>query len=76
MACDDPRMVEYGNGVSGVAGQVTGGTGGGGRSVDMGASASQFINDSVHTISTLPPAALLGLVVVVFLGLIFLKRAF
>ena len=69
-------MVEYGNGVSGVAGQVTGGSGGGGRSVDIGASASQFLSDSAHTLSTLPPAALLGLVVVVFLGLVFLKRAF
>ena len=69
-------MVEYGNGVSGVAGQVAGGSGGGGRSIDLGASASQFITDTAHTLSTLPPAALLGLVVVVFLGLIFLKRAF
>jgi hypothetical protein len=69
-------MVEYGNGVSGVAGQVTGGSGGGGRSVDMGASASQFLTDAAHTLSTLPPAALLGLVVVIFLGLLFLKRAF
>lgn len=69
-------MVEYGNGVSGVAGQVAGGSGGGGRSVDMGASASQFISDSVHTLSTLPPAALVALVVVAFLGLVFLRRAF
>jgi len=69
-------MVEYGNGVSGVAGQVTGGSGGGGRSVDMGASASQFLSDTAHTLSTLPPAALLGLVVIVFLGLVFLRRAF
>jgi hypothetical protein len=69
-------MVEYGNGVSGVAGQVTGGSGGGGRSVDMGASASQFLSDSAHTLSTLPPAALMGLVVIVFLGLVFLRRAF
>ena len=69
-------MVEYGNGVSGVAGQVSGGAGAGGRSVDVGASASQFINDSVHTLSTMPPAALLALVVVVVLGLLMLKRAF
>lgn len=69
-------MVEYGNGVSGVAGQVTGGSAGGGRSVDMGAQASQFLSDSAHTLSTLPPAALVGLVVVVFLGLLFLRRAF
>jgi hypothetical protein len=70
-------MVEYGNGVSGVAGQVAGGSGAStGRTVDLGTSASQFLTDSAHTLSTLPPAALLGLVVVVFLGLIFLKRAF
>jgi hypothetical protein len=69
-------MVEYGNGVSGVAGQVAGGAGGGGRSVDIGASASQFISDSVTTLSSLPPAALLGLVVALFLGLVFLRRAF
>jgi hypothetical protein len=69
-------MVEYGNGVSGVAGQVAGGSGGGTRSVDVGASASQFITDSAHTLSTLPPAALVALVVIVFLGLIVLRRAF
>jgi hypothetical protein len=69
-------MVEYGNTVSGVGGQVAGGAGGGGRSVDIGAQASAFVTDTVHTLSTLPPAALLGLVVVVFLGLLFLKRAF
>jgi hypothetical protein len=69
-------MVEYGNGVSGVAGQVSGGAGAGGRSVDMGATASQFVTDSMHTLSTMPPAALVAFVVVVFLGLIFLKRAF
>jgi hypothetical protein len=69
-------MVDYGNTVGGVAGQVGGDAGGGPRSLDVGASASQFITDSAHTLSTLPPAALLGLVVVVFLGLIFLRRAF
>lgn len=69
-------MVEYGNGVSGVAGQVAGGSSGGGRSVDVGAGASQFINDSMHTLSTMPPAALLALVVVIVLGLLMLKRAF
>ena len=37
-ACDDPRMVEYGNGV----GQVAGGSGGGGgQSPDMGATLAQ-----------------------------------
>jgi hypothetical protein len=69
-------MVEYGNGVSGVAGQVAGGSTGGSRSVDVGASASQFLTDSAHTLSTLPPAGLVALVVIVFLGLIILRRAF
>jgi ABC-type proline/glycine betaine transport system permease subunit len=69
-------MVEYGNGVSGVSGQVSGGASDLGRTVDVGASASQFITESVQTLSTLPPAALLALVVVVFVGLIVLKRAF
>jgi hypothetical protein len=69
-------MVEYGNGVSGVAGQVGGDAGGGARSVDVGASAGQFVTDTVQTLSALPPAALLALVIVVFLGLLFLKRAF
>jgi hypothetical protein len=76
VAWDDQAMAEYGNGVSGVAGQVTGGANDPGRSVDLGASANQFISDSVHTLSTMPPAALLALVVVVFIGLIALKRAF
>ena len=69
-------MVEYGNGVSGVAGQVTGGASDPGRTVDVGASANQFVTDSLHTLSTLPPAALVALVVVLFIGVIALKRAF
>jgi hypothetical protein len=69
-------MVEYGNGVSGVAGQVTGGASNPGRTIDVGASANQFITDSVQTLSALPPGALLALVVVIFVGLIVLKRAF
>jgi hypothetical protein len=67
-------MIEYGNGV----GQVAGGAGGGapGGSVDLGASVGQFVNDSIQTLSTMPPATiLLGLVIVV-LGLLVLKRAF
>jgi hypothetical protein len=67
-------MVEYGNGVSQVAGRAGGG--GGGRSVDVGASLGQFVNDSAHTISTMPPAALLAGVVIIFIGLIMLRRVF
>jgi len=65
-------MVEYGNGV----GQVAGRNGGGGGQLDVGASIGQFVGDSVHTLSTLPPAELLAIVVIVFLGLVFLRRAF
>jgi hypothetical protein len=68
-------MVEYGNGVGQVAGRAGGGNGGGG-STDIGASLGQFVNESAHTISTMPPAALLAGIVVIFLGLMFLKRVF
>jgi hypothetical protein len=69
-------MVEYGNGVGQVAGQVTGGSSGGGQTVDMGASVSQFITNSMHTISTMPPAYLVIGAVILFLGLMLLRRAF
>jgi hypothetical protein len=69
-------MVEYGNGVSQVAGRAAGGASGGGRQVDMGASVSQFMTDSIHTVSTLPPAYLVIGLVVIVLGLMMLKRAF
>ena len=68
-------MVEYGNGVGQVAGRAGGGSGGGG-STDVGASLGQFVNNSAHTISTMPPAALLAGVVIIFLGLMVLKRVF
>jgi hypothetical protein len=75
--CDDARMLEYGNGVGQVAGRSGGaGTGSGGGSVDVGASLSQLVNDSVHTISTMPPAGLLAGVVIVVLGLMMLRRVF
>jgi hypothetical protein len=67
-------MVEYGNGVGQVSGRAGGGSGGG--STDIGASLGQFVNDSAHTISTMPPAALLAGVVIIFLGLMVLKRVF
>jgi hypothetical protein len=62
-------MVEYGNGVGQVAGRS-----GGGQAVDVGASVGQFVNTSVHTISTLPPAVLIAAALV--LGFFILKRAF
>ena len=52
-------MFEYGNGVGEVAGKAGGGSGGGGAPMDVGASMSQFVTDSVHTISTTPPGILL-----------------
>jgi hypothetical protein len=64
-------MVEYGNGVGEVAGRA-----GGGGSTDIGASLGQFVNDSAHTISTMPPAAILAGVVILFIGLMVLKRVF
>lgn len=69
-------MVEYGNGVSQVAGKATGGAGPAGQSVDMGASVGQFVTSSMHTLSTMPPAYLVVGFVIIVLGLIMLKRAF
>ena len=66
-------MLEYGNGVGQGAGRTGGG---GGGSTDMSAQIGQAVNDSIHTLSTLPPAALLGIVVAVIVGLWVLKRAF
>jgi len=66
-------MVEYGNGVGQVAGRNGGG---GGGQLDVGASIGQFVGDSVHTLSTLPPVELVAIVVIVFLGLVFVRRAF
>jgi hypothetical protein len=68
-------MLEYGNGVGQVAGR-SGGGGTGGQSMDVGASLIQLVTDSAHTISTLPPAALLGGVVLILVGLMLLRRAF
>ncbi|HEX6867827.1 MAG TPA: hypothetical protein VF119_03430 [Candidatus Limnocylindrales bacterium] len=67
-------MLEYGNGVGQGAGGVSGG--GGGGSSDMTVQIGQAVNDSIHTLSTLPPGALLGIAVVVIVGLWVLKRAF
>ena len=64
-------MVEYGNGV----GQVSGQSGGGGQAPDVSATLAQMVNDSMTTLSTLPPAmlVLLGAVVIV-LGFVLVKR--
>lgn len=67
-------MVEYGNGVGEVAGQA-GGSGGSG-SMDVGASLSRFVTDSVDTISSSTPLTLFAIFLVIVVGLIVLKRAF
>ena len=71
-------MLEYGNGIGQVSGGGGGGSpvGGGGQNIDVGASAAQFVNDSVTTLSTMPPAALLAAVALLFLGLLILRKAF
>jgi hypothetical protein len=68
-------MVEYGNGISQGAGQAgVGHTTA--RTVDVGTSVSQFVTDSVHTVSTMPPAMLFAGLAVIVVGLFLLKRAF
>ena len=67
-------MVEYGNGVGQVAGRAGGSNGGG--ATDVGASLSHIVGDAAHTISTAPPEMLLAGVVVIFIGLLILRRAF
>jgi hypothetical protein len=66
-------MLEYGNAVGQVAGRSGGGSG---ASMDVGAALSQFVTESVHTISTTPPGILLLGFVVVVVGLMMLKRVF
>jgi hypothetical protein len=68
-------MVEYGNGVGQATGVAGGGSGSGG-SMDAGAAVGQFLQNAVHTISTMPPTQLVLLVVVVLVGLLIFKRAF
>jgi hypothetical protein len=71
--CDDPAMVEYGNGVGQVSGQSGGG---GGGPLDVGASIGQFVSDTAHTIQTLPLAGQIAVVVIFLVGLVILRRAF
>ena len=68
-------MVEYGNGVGHATG-AGGGIGGGGATTDIGAGAEKFVNDAVTTLSGLPPTTLVLIVVLIFLGLMILRRAF
>ena len=70
-------MVEYGGGIGeGPAGQVGGGShllGGGG---DLFGSLSQVANDAVAAVSRLSPVELAVGIVIVFLALVILRRAF
>jgi len=74
-------VVEYGGGINnGPAGQVGGGGGGGspqfGSDVDFFASVGNVINNASAYVSTLPFEVLVAGIVLFFVGLIVLKRAF
>jgi len=73
-------MVEYGGGINhGPAGQVGGGGGAappGGGSPDIFASITHGANDLIHQVLALPPEMLAIGIVLVFLGIVVLKRAF
>jgi hypothetical protein len=73
-------MVEYGGGIqNGPAGQVGGGGGGGpdfGSTPDLFTSAGNVLNDAVNMVTSAPPEMLVLGIVIFFLGLIVLKRAF
>lgn len=75
-------MVEYGNGIShGPAGQVGGGGASAGTPpvgghVDFFSSISHTVNDVTHAILAQPPEVLAVGIVLFFLGLIVLRRAF
>jgi hypothetical protein len=71
-------MVEYGNGIShGPAGQVSGvGTHPIAQRTDFFGSVSQAADGALHTLGTLTPIELVGLVALFFVGLIVLRRVF
>jgi hypothetical protein len=72
-------MVEYGGGIqNGPAGQVGGGAGAPdfGSSPDLFRSVGNLIDDAGRMISTAPPEMLVLGIVIFFVGLIVLRRAF
>jgi hypothetical protein len=72
-------MVEYGGGVAnGPAGQVAGSSGQHplGQPVDVFASVSHTFNDAANFVLSQPPEVLVIGIVIFFLGLVVLKRAF
>ncbi|MEW5991679.1 MAG: hypothetical protein AB1736_10105 [Chloroflexota bacterium] len=69
-------MIEYGGGIEhGPAGQVGGNPPVGGGSVDLGASAGDFVDRAVQTVSTMEPTVLLLWIVGILFGLAMLRRA-
>ena len=71
-------MVEYGGAINnGPAGQVGGGQAPHlGSGTDLFSSVGNVINDAGYMISTAPPEMLILGIVIFFVGLIVLKRAF
>lgn len=74
-------MVEYGGAIhNGPAGQVAGSSGGNapdfGSSQDVFASVSHVVNDATNWLASLPFEVQVGGIIVFFLALIVLKRAF
>jgi hypothetical protein len=72
-------MVEYGGGIAnGPAGQVAGNSGNPnlGQPVDFLGSVSHTFNDAANFVLSQPPEVLIAGIVIFFVGLIVLKRAF
>jgi hypothetical protein len=81
MRCDDPHMVEYGGAINnGPAGQVAGSSGANaphfGSSTDLFTSVGNLFNDATNWVASLPFEVQVAGIIVFFLGLIVLKRAF
>ena len=68
-------MAEYGEGVGHATGAGKAIGGGSGGSQDLGAGVSAFVHNAVHTVQVMPPEPLLLLVVVLLMGLVFLRKA-
>lgn len=74
-------MVEYGGAIgNGPAGQVAGSSGGNapdfGTSTDLFSSVGHLVNDATSWVTSLPFEMQVAAIIVFFLGLIVLKRAF
>ena len=70
-------MVEYGGGISeGPAGQVAGGSHVVGQGGDLFGNVSHLANDAMTAVASLSPVEMAIGIVVVFLALVILRRAF